>query len=250
MVGVITLYRANINCLNDNLRTHYKGWLTEEERARLASITTTKASDCFLLSRAIVRHRISLLLDRPPQAISLQITPEGKPILESSSKYSSYIHFNITHKSDQVVVGFSTSAIGVDLESVPDKDKLKIAERFYSSEELNELEHFTGGERNHYFTKLWTLKEAEIKRHSLTLARNIKHFAFSIKGQRIYMEGAKKSGYLSLWCWPGLISTASYLATSAPVNLPELPVFYSGLPLEGFEKEYPQFVAQGLVRAG
>ncbi len=72
------------------------------------------------------------------------------------------LFFNISHSLNFVVVVLSNEDVGVDIEYIAKKDNNKLARRILNDEEL---ERYL--KNKDYFYKIWTKKEAEIKRLGL-----------------------------------------------------------------------------------
>ena len=81
----------------------------------------------------------------------------GKPLIEG-------INFNISHSHNLVAVAISSHEVGIDLELVEEKDNEKIAKKI-----MNEEEYQKYLKNKEYFYKVWTKKEAYLKRKGLAL---------------------------------------------------------------------------------
>jgi 4'-phosphopantetheinyl transferase len=97
---------------------------------------------------------------------------DGKPFLCNSD-----IHFNISHTSNKVIMVTSDKPIGVDAEQISESRKiLKIAQRYFKKNEFLALEN--SGDLYRDFYTLWTLKEAQVKRSSLGIAKGLDSAVF------------------------------------------------------------------------
>jgi 4'-phosphopantetheinyl transferase len=108
-------------------------------------------------------------LERKINAFNLKVefNENGKPLIEG-------INFNISHSHNLVAVAISSHEVGIDLELIEDKDNSKIAKKI-----MNEEEYQKYLKNKEYFYKVWTKKEAYLKRKGLSL-----EFALN-KDQRI-----------------------------------------------------------------
>lgn len=106
--------------------------------------------------------------------IEFSINQNNKPHLESHS----HTYFNISHTKNHIVMAVADEEVGVDIEEIVEKKNLiKIAKRYFSNCEINELERSSGLGKDFY--TLWTLKESQVKRNSLGIAYGLKDALFS-----------------------------------------------------------------------
>jgi len=98
-------------------------------------------------------------LERKINAFNLKVefNENGKPLIEG-------INFNISHSHNLVAVAISSHEVGIDLELVEEKDNEKIAKKI-----MNEEEYQKYLKNKEYFYKVWTKKEAYLKRKGLAL---------------------------------------------------------------------------------
>ena len=95
------------------------------------------------------------------QDIQFDYNHKGKPSLLNIYKE---INFNLSHKNNYTIYGFSKLNLGVDLEVVKSDIKVPaIAQRFFSENEYQDLAQFNQSEQLSYFFQLWTAKEAYLK---------------------------------------------------------------------------------------
>lgn len=91
----------------------------------------------------------------------IQFTENGKPYFENRPFIS------VSHTENYVCVGVSDSPVGVDIEQLRDFDK-KIASRYFSKSE----NRYIGRKNSNFrFFKLWTIKEAIIKREGTSISQ-------------------------------------------------------------------------------
>ena len=79
----------------------------------------------------------------------------GKPQIEG-------IYFNLSHSHDMVVCAVSQKEVGCDLEKIKEV-KEKIAEHFFTKNEIAHLKLFDEKERIDEFFRIWTMKESYVK---------------------------------------------------------------------------------------
>jgi 4'-phosphopantetheinyl transferase len=110
-----------------------------------------------LYGELILRYVLCRKLSFENEDIEILRSNEGKPYLKGFP-----IHFNISHSGDFVVCAFSEEEVGVDIEKIKEVD-FKIAKRFFSKQECEDLFAKEENERLDYFFSLWTLKESYLK---------------------------------------------------------------------------------------
>ncbi|OZG70252.1 hypothetical protein BTA51_27010 [Hahella sp. CCB-MM4] len=158
----VVVVSADLDGFTEAEQALYHSWLTPRESARVNAIKFPEAAQCSLLGRAIVRAVAAQWRHTSPDLVEISYQESGKPVLDSVGNSS--LHFSITHHRNQVAVTFARNPLGVDLESPMQEDKIKLARRYFVPQETEFMEAHKGQERNEYFTWLWTLKEAEVKR--------------------------------------------------------------------------------------
>lgn len=105
-------------------------------------------------AQAALRTILAGYLNRQPESIEIDTTPQGKPYLRDSR-----IHFSLSHSHDQALIAVSTVApVGVDIEHTREfRSPRTLARRICSERELAWVE--TSGQ----LLRLWVRKEAFVK---------------------------------------------------------------------------------------
>ncbi len=224
--------------MTDSQAQRYQDWLSEEEQSRLTRIRHPEVRLCFLLGRALVRYAIGEFADTAPAKIPLQISESGKPEIDPRAVRYPF-HFSISHKDCWVIAGLSRSPIGVDLESLPKRNYLKLAQRFFHPDEYAGLAQLPHDQVAHRFTQLWCLKEAEVKRLGLSMAIQMAKLNFDVDGKHITCQGGPRPPCFQLYAFDKVhsdngvvpINTDRFgylgLAAELTANSPKL---FQGLP--------------------
>ncbi|MDO8795527.1 MAG: 4'-phosphopantetheinyl transferase superfamily protein, partial [Vicinamibacterales bacterium] len=91
--------------------------------------------------------------------------PGGKPVLTADLAEASGLSFNLTHTEGMVACAVTRGAeVGVDLEATDRRtDPLRLARRFFATQEAGELVSLPEADRQTRFVEVWTLKEAAVK---------------------------------------------------------------------------------------
>ena len=129
----------------------------------------------------------------------------GKPYINGQD-----VCFNISHTNGVVVLAVSSQDVGVDVEKIyPRKRMLAIAERFFSSDEYYTLE------RSHNLAKdfftLWTLKESQVKKSGLGIAKGLHLATFYKNSQELWSSDNNQEKFHTIYINDFVISICSNL---------------------------------------
>jgi phosphopantetheine--protein transferase-like protein len=150
-------------------------------------------SEGILLRRAVLRRLLSYLTNVPEASLPLFVMPNGKPV-------SPLLFFNHSNKNDGWLYAFSQETeIGIDLESIRNKIGIKdIVRLFFSREEQISYDRASPPEKQNYFFRLWTIKEAIAKCFGIPLDIALKEpikgyfHSFSLENHQIAIVTAKE----------------------------------------------------------
>lgn len=145
--------------------------LTPEEQQRADEIRIQTVKDRFINSRGLLRQYLSHYLQQAPHNILLNSQEKGKLYIKDSP-----LLFNLAHSNNMALYAFNYDyEIGIDIEQQRSlTDLLQIAERVFSTTELDYLTTVTQAKRLDAFFKLWTRKEAVIKTSGEGLAADLR----------------------------------------------------------------------------
>ena len=119
--------------------------------------------------------------------------PDGKPFLTDHPE----IFFNITHAAGLVACAFHSGQIGIDAELRGYFPEVLIGRALAESEEQLLLSYSSDESmRQECFWRLWTLKEAYVKKSGIGVDTDLKAFSFSFEDRMRY-DG---SGLLCVRC--------------------------------------------------
>ncbi|WP_020408024.1 4'-phosphopantetheinyl transferase family protein [Hahella ganghwensis] len=234
----ILVILAKVSDIDEPEESLYFDWLTRAEIQRVRSFRDLTASRCSLLGRAMVKAVAAQWLKTSPQDVCITYLESGKPVLQEAT--SNQWHFSVTHHQDCVAVAFANAPLGIDLETPQKQDRIKLARRYFLPEESHHLASLEGSERSEYFTWLWTLKEAEVKRCGSALAHVMGKAGFKIAPPRIYATDASQaiSYYLYRSSDQALLSLA---CSTLSVSVPEC---FLGRPYTGYQRTSLDLVAK------
>ncbi len=171
------------------LLTRYESLLNPEERARWQRFIYPADRQRFLVARACVRMVLADCLGHSdPAALQFTQTPHGKP--ELAGPHAKTLHFNLSHTDGMLVLAVSrTHVVGVDVECLTRKVELQaLSQRYFATQEHEELQDMDGAAQRERFFALWTLKEAWLKARGLGLRVPLDDFSFCFAGKHPVIE--------------------------------------------------------------
>lgn len=158
----IHLWQASLT-LEPGLLTALHATLSSEEKTRAERFSTGNIRDRYIAGRGLLRNLLGRYLGESPDRIRFRYSEHGKPELTKGL----YLSFNLSHTRDRVLYAVAGGQrIGVDIECVDrpaQSDRLRLAKRFFSQREYNDLRQTPRAERNEAFLRCWTRKEAFVK---------------------------------------------------------------------------------------
>lgn len=222
------------------LLDQYKFLLNAEELARHDRFVFPKHQKQFLISRALVRTVLGQYLDQSPESLVFARNAYGKPRIASFGE-TLPISFNLSHTNGLSVLAVAHGDdLGVDAEFLTRKvDILKLAQRYFSPQEYNELAALDVKDFDERFFRLWTLKEAYIKACGMGLAIPLRDFSFSFDEDDIAVSFVEhRNDRPELWqFWQFVYQSSFQLALAQKLDqkqkLKKLTV-RQGKPLEQF----------------
>jgi len=149
-------------------------FLSEDEKERQARFKNPDHARQFVIARGILRCLLAAKLNLNPRDLEFAYEPHGKPTL--ADRNGGALAFNLSHCEDFALYGLTDGRpIGVDLEKVRPLDDLEaVASLTMSSDECEALNALSGDDRLCLFYRLWTCKEATLKRNGNGLHQSMK----------------------------------------------------------------------------
>jgi 4'-phosphopantetheinyl transferase len=176
----VHVWRASLDC-DERVLHQFDATLAPDEKARAQRFVFQPDRNSYIAARGVLRELLGGYLRRPPSEIEFDYGAQGKPALRSGSSERP-IQFNVSHSRGVALFAFSVGRqVGVDVELVrPDFAGEKIAERFFSSQEVKELRSLPAAVQDEGFFLCWTRKEAYIKARGEGLQIPLKSFHVSL----------------------------------------------------------------------
>jgi len=141
------------------------GALSPDERDRAERFVLERHRRRFVMARGVLRMILARYLQEPPEAISFEYSPLGKPGLARHLQPAGGLHFNLSHSEDLVVYAVARGPeLGIDVERMRDLDDMEqLARISFSPTEFATWQGLARSHRRAAFFRCWTRKEAYIK---------------------------------------------------------------------------------------
>ena len=166
--------------LDDYLAESVQHLLSDDEISRADRFHFVRDRNHFIAARGLLRTLLSAYLGSESSELQFSYTEKGKPFLKDTEPN---INCNLAHSHGRAIYAFTTGReVGVDLEFI--KRGLageKIAERFFSANEVGVLKSMPAELRNAAFFNCWTRKEAYIKARGDGLGMPLDEFDVSFR---------------------------------------------------------------------
>jgi 4'-phosphopantetheinyl transferase len=158
----VHVWRAYLDYGEAALR-QFEATLAPDEIARANRFLFQRDRNSFVATRGILRELLGRYVNRSPGQIEFDYCPKGKPLLREPLE--SPVQFNVSHSHGLALLTFALGRhLGVDVELVrPDFSSDEIAAKFFSTQEVIELQALPPSLRTEGFFLCWTLKEAYVK---------------------------------------------------------------------------------------
>ena len=177
----------------------------------------------YLQSRALLRQQLAEVLGCAGAAVPLHSPPGHPPLLGNGLGWVS-----LSHSCAGLLIGYSGSPIGVDLESTARPiEPAGLMRRFYPEPEQAQLRDLNGEELRRAVLNSWVLKEAAIKWRHRTLAAELSQWCYDHTSGSLQnlSDGAKPDHSSALqqdWRWAAVGEGCAGLMLQSPGQPEEL----------------------------
>lgn len=198
--------------LDDYAADSLRPLLRDDELSRATRFHFNKDRNHFIVARGWLRKLLAAYLGVGARELRFSYADKGKPSLEEQGP----LNFNLAHSHGMAIYGFSRNReIGVDLEFIREElaDE-KIAERFFSQREIEELKRLPAELRKQAFFDCWTRKEAYIKARGAGLSMPLDEFDVSLRpGEAAaLLRNHKEPGEVTRWSMQSVSVPAGFVA--------------------------------------
>lgn len=186
---MVEIYAININQPIDHKDyDRLFDLISEHRREQIKKIHNKDNQIRSLYGEVLARMAITSRLKIVNNDILISYNEHGKPYLINHKD----TFYNISHSGDWVVCAIGSQEVGVDIERIK-SNNLKLAKRFFASEEYEELIRQNESDQANYFCQLWTLKECYVKWRGGGLTIPLNSFRFQIQKDEIKIICHEKS---------------------------------------------------------
>jgi 4'-phosphopantetheinyl transferase len=161
--GELHIWRAPLDVPADSV-ARFSALLSPEELARAGRFVFAGGRQHFTVARATLRLLLGRYLQAPPESLRIETGPQNKPFVAENS-YPSELRFNLSHSHGLALFAFAIQRdLGIDVEKLrPGFASRDIAQRYFSQQEIAELDALPPSLYSLGFFQCWTGKEAYIK---------------------------------------------------------------------------------------
>jgi 4'-phosphopantetheinyl transferase len=209
----IHIWRAALSVDQTRLE-RLESTLAYDERGRAARFIFARDRDHFIAARGILRDTLGGYLHCAPQNIGFSYGPCGKPMVAGGNSAMA-VSFNLSHSHGLAVIAIGRQReVGIDVELLrPEFAGQEIAERYFSENEIDELNRLPTELRTEGFFLCWTRKEAYIKARGDGLQVPLDSFSVSLSpGDLPTLSSADQSRWSIESFVPSLNSEPRYAA--------------------------------------
>ncbi|MCL2261936.1 MAG: 4'-phosphopantetheinyl transferase superfamily protein [Defluviitaleaceae bacterium] len=153
----ITILKINPDLEQFDFDTLMK-YIAKEKRTRISKFHFFKDARNCLLADILARIEICRITGQINDQLHFQTNEYGKPYLVSKHN----IYFNVSHAGNYVSCAASDEPVGIDIEVIKPFD-IKIAERFFTADEITYIKNGETATMESRFYEVWTKKESRIK---------------------------------------------------------------------------------------
>ncbi|ABC28520.1 Phosphopantetheinyl transferase [Hahella chejuensis KCTC 2396] len=229
------IYLADIRQIDPDLDARYCAMLGPGEDERLSSFRFPEGRLSYLLGRALVRTQLADRLGCEPAGVAIGISEKGKPFL--SDREAPWC-FSIAHAGAWVAVAVARASVGLDLERAEQRNVKALARRFYTEREYQWVCAQPEETQAHCFFRIWTLKEAEVKRRGSTMSELLSGAPFALHDDLAVAEFAEGAA-----CGYGLFQWREEQLLGVALSEPRPMCFFEGLPGQGYAQVAPCLLA-------
>lgn len=178
--GEVQVWRAGLD-VDAAALGRLRQTLSADEQARAERFYSPVDRARYAAGRGILRALLARYLGTPADHLRFGSNAHGKPALDLGSGPAD-LRFNLSHSHGLALFAFAfRREVGVDLELVrPGVTRDRLAERFFSPQEVTALRSLPESAQTEAFYHCWTRKEAYIKARGEGLSMNLASFAVSL----------------------------------------------------------------------
>jgi 4'-phosphopantetheinyl transferase len=185
---LVRVWTMRVGGLAEEATAPWREMLDDAERQRAARFVFARNRIEFIAAHALLRAALASAFGLPMEAWHFVAGGHGKPAAWVGGAPAP-LSFNISHTTGMVGLAASAGSdreLGFDLEHLARNIDLKVADRYFTPQEVAWLAALPEAERRRGFLRLWTLKEAFIKATGKGLTQDLASFWFAPSPPRIH----------------------------------------------------------------
>ncbi len=156
--------------------------LSTEERQRAGRYLFPQHAHRYTIVHGVLRALLGSMLETAPEAVRIMPDTNGKPHVIQADGQPSSLRFNLSDSGNVALFAMALrQELGVDVEQIRPLDHLKLAQRFFATEEVRDLMRLPANELEAAFFACWTRKEAFLKAMGTGLRTPLDSFAVSVR---------------------------------------------------------------------
>lgn len=145
-------------------------WLTDDERIRYQSISSSQRQQQFLAGHYLARKMAARFHGNFVEDWIYSVDDNNQRRLKCRLSGLPELYVSLSHSGNWIAAGVSLSAIGIDIETyAKQRDFIAIASHVFSQAETNLLKSLAPDRLNRQFYLYWTLKECVAKQYGAGL---------------------------------------------------------------------------------
>lgn len=194
----------------------YEQALSPHEQQRHGRIASAEGKTHYLTSHGVMRAILASYLEIDPGALHVHLSALGKPFLHPE-QHKHPVQFNLSHSHGMALLAVARDfEVGVDIEQMrPSIAYMKLAARYFSSTELQQLQQQAEEQQQLAFYMSWARKEALVKASGKGIARGLHDFEVPVTTQHVTAPVQMVSASASSWMVSDLPPTPGYVAAVA-----------------------------------
>lgn len=215
--GVIDIWRISLALPEPELAS-FSDLLTSDETARAQRFQGRHKYREYIICRGLLRKVLGLALNCDPRDVEIRYTDQDKPYLAAPADHGN-LQFNVSHSHEQALIALTKDQpIGIDIEHLRTNLEFnKMASRFFSSKEADDLNTYTDVGIPHAFFACWTRKEAFVKALGEGIAFGLSEFSVSVDPYQheVDLQTHWDETYAKNWSIRNIESGPGYVAALA-----------------------------------
>jgi 4'-phosphopantetheinyl transferase len=185
---LVRVWTMRVGGLDEGATAPWRDMLDDAERQRAARFVFARNRIEFVAAHALLRAALASAFGVPSQGWRFVAGAHGKPVAWIGGAPAP-LSFNLSHTTGMVGLAASAGSnreLGFDLENLARNIDLKVADRYFTPQEVAWLAALPEAERRRGFLRLWTLKEAFIKATGKGLTQDLASFWFAPSPPQIH----------------------------------------------------------------